>query len=625
MCAVRVRRLLRVMFAALLLVAGGVVAPLPAAADRGDVLDVDITGISTPTIDLGDPDQVIDISGTVTNVSTVSVRYAAAHFWRSPRPLRSPEALAEHLANPPAGERLFQEPNVDILSQEEGLAPGQRVTFTVRGTVQELLTEDTPLTTTDVAYALGVQVTGFAGEGGRRVVGRDAIGVAATTTPSESSALVLLTATPSWLPSGEFLSDDLAEDLDDRLDALLTSAERPGVVAAVDPALYAAVGRLAEEHVIDGETTAGNGQALAWLGRVDQLAAQGRLWRLPTGNPDLARADASGALTDVLAWAEESVPEALVKLPTVAVLGDGAGSGLASALSSLGTVVVRGATGGRDGSPRVLAGDQPAEGGLPDGVRLARRIADELLSPDPPLYLIENPQDARADQHLDPWRRHVAPAPAAGELRWPATRPPAAWPKVAAALEREAGQAGVLHDLTGEDSPGLAELGATAFSAGFPNEKAAVSYLSAAAKPSADLAKIELLAAASFVMGSSTNTFPATLTNGLDVPVTVGVRFTSDAPQRVRVPDLEPVVLPPGEPFTVNIPPEADANGVALVEAQIVTRGGIPVGKPTTIEITATNFGSIGWLIIVASGAVVLGGTAWRIRAVRREQARMGE
>ena len=34
---------------------------------------------------------------------------------------------------------------------------------------------------------------------------------------------------------------------------------------------YAAVGRLAEEHVIDGETTAGNGQALAWLGRVDQL------------------------------------------------------------------------------------------------------------------------------------------------------------------------------------------------------------------------------------------------------------------------------------------------------------------------------------------------------------------
>ncbi|HMS36425.1 MAG TPA: DUF6049 family protein, partial [Arachnia sp.] len=245
--------------------------------------------------------------------------------------------------------------------------------------------------------------------------------------------------------------------------------------------------------------------------------------------------------------------------------------------------------------------------------------------PAPPLYLIETGQDARADQHLDPWRRHVAPAAATEGLRWPGTRTPAAWPKVAAALEREAGQAGVLRDLTGEDAPGLAELGATAFSASFANEKAAVAYLSVAAKPSADLAKIELRAAASFVMGSSTNTFPATLTNGLDVPVTVGVRFTSDAPQRVRVPDNEPIVLPPGEPVTINITPEADANGVALVEAQIITRGGIPVGKPTTIEITATNFGSIGWLIIVASGAVVLGGTAWRIRAVRREQARMGE
>ena len=624
MCAVKVRRLLRALMAALLLVAGLVGAPGTAAAD-GDYLDVDITGISTPTIDLGNPDQVIDISGTVTNVSTVSVRYAAVHFWRSPRPLRSREALAEHLANPPAGERLFEaDHNVDILSQNEGLAPGQRATFTVRGTVQELLTEDTPLAATDVAYALGVQVMGYAGES-RRVVGRDAIGVAATTAPVDSSALVFLTAAPSWLPSGAFLNDGLADDLDDRLDTLLASAERPGVYAAIDPALYAAAGRLAEEHVVDGETTAGNGQALAWLGRLDRLAAQGRLWRLPTGNPDLARAEASDALDDVLAWAEESVPDALAKLPTVAVLGDGASSGLAAALSSLGTVVVRGATGGQDGSPRILTGDQPTDGGLPDGVRLARRIADELLSPSPPLYLIEDGQDARADQNLDPWRRHVAPAVARAELHWPAAQHAKAWPRVADALERETAQASVLHDLTGEDSPGLAELGATAFSAGFANEKAALAYLSASGKPSADLEKIELLAAASFVMGSSTNTFPATLTNGLDVPVTVGVRFTSDAPQRVRVPDLDPVVLPPGEPYTVNITPEADANGIALVEAQVVTRGGVPVGKPTTIEITATNFGSIGWLIIIGSGAIVLGGTAWRIRAVRREQARMGQ
>lgn len=324
MCPVRVRGLLRVMLAALLLLVGVVAAPSPASADVGDYLDVDITAVSTPTLDLGNPQQVIDISGTVTNTSTVSVRYAAVHFWRSPQPLASPAALAEHLANPPAGQRLFQEPNVDILSQEEGLAPGERAAFTVRGTVEELITQGTPLTLTNVAYALGVQVLGNAEGEARRVVGRDAIGIGATTEPVESSAIVLLTAPPTWLPGGEFLTDDLAEDLDDRLETLLASAERPGVFAAIDPALYAAARRLTEDHVVDGETADGNGVALAWLERVDALATQGRLLRLPAGNPDLARADASGALDDVLAWSGDAVPEALAKLPTVAVLGKGA-------------------------------------------------------------------------------------------------------------------------------------------------------------------------------------------------------------------------------------------------------------------------------------------------------------
>ncbi|NHB84853.1 hypothetical protein G7085_10245 [Tessaracoccus sp. HDW20] len=74
--------------------------------------------------------------------------------------------------------------------------------------------------------------------------------------------------------------------------------------------------------------------------------------------------------------------------------------------------------------------------------------------------------------------------------------------------------------------------------------------------------------------------------------------------------------------MTLDVTPEATANGVALVRAQAITAGGVAVGKPITIEITATNFGRVGWIIILVSGAVVLGGTAWRIRAVRREQAK---
>ena len=118
----------------------------------------------------------------------------------------------------------------------------------------------------------------------------------------------------------------------------------------------------------------------------------------------LARAEASDALADVLAWAEESVPDALAKLPTVAVLGDGASSGLAAALSSLGTVVVRGATGGQDGSPRILTGDQPTDGGLPDGVRLARRIADEIEARSG-FSLVRRPQLGVVVFERDGWTR----------------------------------------------------------------------------------------------------------------------------------------------------------------------------------------------------------------------------
>jgi len=45
------------------------------------------------------------------------------------------------------------------------------------------------------------------------------------------------------------------------------------------------------------------------------------------------------------------------------------------------------------------------------------------------------------------------------------------------------------------------------------------------------------------------------------------------------------------------------------------------LGAPVPIEITATDFGRVGWIIILVSGAVVVGGTALRIRAVQRERA----
>ena len=114
---------------------------------------------------------------------------------------------------------------------------------------------------------------------------------------------------------------------------------------------------------------------------------------------------------------------------------------------------------------------------------------------------------------------------------------------------------------------------------------------------------------------------PVTITNSLAFPVTVRLVFDSASPQRIQVPPTDYVTVEPGEHLTLNIEPEASSNSVVNVQASLETVGGDRFGIPATIEITATDLGRVGWIIILVSGAVVLGGTAWRISAVRRERA----
>ncbi|MDO5676918.1 MAG: DUF6049 family protein [Propionibacteriaceae bacterium] len=622
-----VGRMLRALLAAVLLAAGVLTVPSVAQA-RTDYLDVEITSISTPAINLADPGQVIELHGTLTNVSTTPIRYVNVHFWRAPVPITSQEQLLSLSRELPLGARLFEEAagNLHTLTRDDAFGPGERAEFHVRATVRELTTASAhqpPLPQDDAVYLLGVHVRGIPEGGSNMVVGRAEIPTAATAKPAASSALVLLSAPPSWLPDGSFLTDALSDDLTHRLETLLTSAERPGVIAAVDPALYQAARWLSSEHTVAGEPREGSGVALRWVERVDALAEAGRLWRLPFGNPDLVRADATGQRATVLAWAREAVPEALVELPLVAVL-DGAGRALVAELGEFDTVVVRNATGASSGQPRVLtAAPQGSVSVLPDGVQLARRIADELLAPRPLLYVIDTPAAAATDDPLAPHRHHVPAATTPSEpLRWNETTPPTPLTNLAQALKAEAANAALLADLT-PDAPAYhqAAIGAASYSTWFTTESAAINYATAASPPDIDLGLITLRTAASYVMGARVNEFPATLSNGLDVPVTVGVEFDSDAPQRIRVPAVDPVHIPARGSATIIITPEASANGVALVHPRLVTAEGMDLRGSESIEITATDLGRVGWIIILVSGAVVLGGTAWRISTVRRERA----
>lgn len=623
-----VGRLLRALLAAVLLAVGVVAVPGQAHAQT-DLLDVEITSISTPTLDLSNPDQVVEIEGRLTNVSTTPIRYVNVHFWRAPVPITSPRELTAITNDVPLGARLFLEEagNLHTLTRDEAFGPGERANFHVRATIRELTTEaeyQPPFPRDDAVYLLGVHVRGIPEGDQNMVVGRAEVATAATARPVGSSALVVLAATPSWLPEGTFLDDSLADDLATRLEILLASAERPGVVAAVDPALYRAARRLSREHTVAGEERAASGVALRWVERVDHLAAEGRLWRLPYGNPDLVRADVTGELHRVLNWARESVADDISDLPSVAILDDGASNDLIAKLGEFRTVVIRNASGASVGPPRVLtAAPQSAVKALPPGVQLSRRIAEEMLAPRPPLYVIDTPEGAAIDDELTPYREHVPASTTPAEpLRWADAPVPAGLTNLVATLQTEADNAALLADLTPKAPPyDLPRIGATAYSKGFATEADAVEYVRAASPPDIDLSRITLRTAASYVMGARVNEFPATLTNELDVPVTVGVSFDSDAPQRIRVPAVDPVEVPAQGSVTITITPEASANGVARVHPKLVTAEGMELRDAEEIEITATDLGRVGWIIILVSGAVVLGGTAWRISAVRRERA----
>ena len=173
----------------------------------------------------------------------------------------------------------------------------------------------------------------------------------------------------------------------------------------------------------------------------------------------------------------------------------------------------------------------------------------------------------------------------------------------------------------GKERTDLRPLLLAAYGADFASEDDARTWLDTVPEVGFDPDRITFRASPSFVMGERTSEFPTTITNPTDLPIWVRVVFTSDNPQRITVPDTDVVRVGPGEAQTLRVAPAATANGVSTVHARLVGIDGTPVGPSTSIEVTATEFGRVGWIIIIVSGAVVLGGTVWRIRTVQREHS----
>ena len=74
--------------------------------------------------------------------------------------------------------------------------------------------------------------------------------------------------------------------------------------------------------------------------------------------------------------------------------------------------------------------------------------------------------------------------------------------------------------------------------------------------------------------------------------------------------------------MTSNAQVDAKANGTVRVTVRAYTlAAGTRSARPIPIEVKATQAGTIGWLIAIAAGIVLIGGSALRIRQVAKERA----
>jgi len=133
------------------------------------------------------------------------------------------------------------------------------------------------------------------------------------------------------------------------------------------------------------------------------------------------------------------------------------------------------------------------------------------------------------------------------------------------------------------------------------------------------LSQVSVQVASTVTLSSNTGAFPVNVVNHLEVPVTVRLELVSANPQRMAVEPVTAQRVEPGETEIVRVTAEAVANGKVRVDLQLATVDGTPLGRPTQTVVNATDYGVIGWFLIVGAGLLFVAGLALRtVRGKRR-------
>lgn len=613
----------------------------PAAA-AGAGLRVDLTGA---TVTGSGPDAVLTVTGRVTNATAAPVFDVRARLWRSPAPLRSGEAVEDALAADatPSGGALNAVPtnSFAVTTPAGSLAPGVTAAFAVSGTLAQVGLGG------DASFWVGADLTAATRlDGAWEVTGA---GRLLATVPGKAAprivTVVALDDTPRRLRPDLFADDELATSFaaGGRLRRLVEAAGTPGYTWLVDPALVAAATDMADGYqVVDGAAARpGTGAVAAqdWLTALRALPTSAGFQTL-YARPDLV--GGGGASAVVLDWALSATSASDLLLP-VAVLADRVDAPALAALDRRSLPVLQPTA--RPGTAwwswdgagvaSALPLDAPlASPVLGDGAtaRASAALARARAAGDQ-VRLVRSPDAAAVDAAATPaWavRAGLAtlldgdPSPV-DTLPTPPDAAGAVTPAVLARLQRiEQGLLtyGSAAPTTGlaDEASALAASGASETWLADPAGRASYMTLLEQRSGIAKLDLVGLTAPGTVTLSADNSQFPATISNGLDDPITVRVVAESENSVRLRVEPSDWVTLRPGDRFSAPLTAVPAASGVVDVTLHVESADGVRLSGPVRVTVEATNLGTIGWIIVAVSGTVLVASTTWRIRQMRRRK-----
>lgn len=614
------------------------------AADPEGLVQIEFTKVNTTSLS---STGTVQLEGKVTNTSGRAMRQVQVLFWRSSDPITDPSDLNVVLQSnwdSPIGERV-SDPSENLFNitsdQSPQFAAGATSTFTVKATPEQLGLHpaDRP-----AAYLLGVHVRAQPEGSTNQTVGRGRLLLPWVDTSAGAKApqarlapIVAFTAAPARNLDGALMASRLP-DLHGLM-GLLDVAERPGTMVLVDPELIDVATLMVKGFTrTDGSTADSESDeaqtASTFLTRLDAVLKKQRSYRLPYGNPDVVTALSTAPMGQ---WAGADLPKdhRLADLPLALWAPAGLPSRLVSRAKALnpGLLLVPGvgshveqsaATTTITYDPQLSAGGPGPTVRASQPQRLGRLLSQLVVSNRAYPLIVSDPSQAQLLRSLPGWVGSAdANALPSGQLPASSATPTRS-PLFLEQLGHRVRQLDAWANLLGWTSAApIQQVALGTLSRQF-DQPEATSYLdqaTASLPASPESIDLRLTMADSFVMNEAKSVLPATVTNNSPFTVQVKVMLRSDNPARIDAPETQVVRLRPKESASVNFTPEATTNGVVGFEAQLASPDGHRLGTAHRFSINATSFGRVGWVIIIASGVVVLAGTAWRIKQVQRERS----